>query len=101
MLKSRYLLLNSWYPNGKGSGKCSGQTIEGLREEQLCYKLVKDSLLYHDRLLIQVIDVITKDSANHPKRPKFFNKKMKEMFKAMRKSLREELGSVKKDFLTV
>lgn len=26
MLKSRYLLLNSRYPNGKGSGKRSGQT---------------------------------------------------------------------------
>lgn len=27
MLKSRYPMLNSWYPNGKGSGKSSGKLL--------------------------------------------------------------------------
>ncbi len=78
-----------------------GEDFYDFREEKLCYQLVKDSLVYQDKLLVQLIDAITKDTANHPNKPKYFNKKMKEMFKAMRKSLREELGSVKKDFLTV
>jgi hypothetical protein len=39
------------------------------------------------------------DTANYSNKYKYFNKKMKEMFKARRISLREELGSVKKDFL--
>jgi hypothetical protein len=71
-----------------------GEDFYNFKEEKMCYKLVEDSLIYQDRLLIQLIDAV-----NNSNRPKFFNKKMKEMFKAMRKSLREELGSVKKDFL--
>ncbi|WP_059172303.1 DUF5677 domain-containing protein [Bacillus sp. FJAT-27445] len=76
-----------------------GEDFYDFREEKLCYKLVIDSLIYQENLLIQLIEAITKDIANYPTKEKYFNVKMKEMFKAMRKSLREELGSVKKDFL--
>ncbi|MFS0864766.1 DUF5677 domain-containing protein [Sediminibacillus sp. JSM 1682029] len=78
-----------------------GEDFYDLREERLCYELVKDSLVYQDQLLLQLIDAVTKESATNPNKPNYFNKKIKEMFKGMRKSLREELGSVKKDFLTV
>ncbi len=76
-----------------------GEDFYNFKEEKLCYELVKESLIYQDKLLIQLIDAVTNDAVNNPDKPKHFNKKMKEMFKAMRKSLKEELGSVKKEFL--
>ncbi|RKQ34264.1 DUF5677 domain-containing protein [Oceanobacillus halophilus] len=76
-----------------------GEDFYNTREEEVCYNLVIDSLIYQDNLIIQLIDAISRDTATNPKKSKYFNKKMIEMFKAMRKSLREELGSVKKEFL--
>jgi len=77
-----------------------GEDFYNFKEEKLCYELVQESLIYQDKLLIHLIDAVTKDTVNNPDKPNYFYKKMKEMFKAMRKSLREELGSVKKEFLS-
>ena len=77
----------------------NGEDFYNSREEENCYKLAKDSLMYQDRLLNQLIEAIDRDTALNPNEPNYFNKKIKEMFKAMKRSLREKIGSVKKDFL--
>lgn len=78
-------------------------TVEGEEfcddnEEKYCYELVKESLLFQDHLLNEMIDDITYNITNSNE-SKDFNENLKKMFKEMRKSLREELGSIKKDFL--
>lgn len=73
-------------------------TVEGedfldTRTEKECYKLVKEATIFlHERL-----DSFSKyDSDVNAE----LNKHMRSMFKNMRKSLKEEVGSLSKDFLT-
>ncbi|MED4632824.1 DUF5677 domain-containing protein [Peribacillus frigoritolerans] len=75
-------------------------TVEGEdfidpRTEKECYKLVEDTIKFQDELIPVLID----EYKSNDEEVKFYNKRMREMLKEMRKSLREELGSVKKDFL--
>lgn len=70
-----------------------GEDFEDRDKEKECYKLVEEST----KLLYAYLDYFSQfDSQNVEKE---LNKHMKNMFKEMRKSLKEELGSVKKDFL--
>lgn len=72
-------------------------TVEGedfldCRTEKECYKLVEKVTIFLD----EELECFSKyDSDVNPE----LNKHMKNMFKNMRKSLKEEVGSVKKDFL--
>ncbi|PIC99901.1 DUF5677 domain-containing protein [Sporosarcina sp. P29] len=75
-------------------------TVEGedfldARTEKECYKLVEDAIKFQDELIPVLISAFKSDDTQI----KHYNKRMREMLKAMRKSLKEELGSVKKDFL--
>ena len=78
--------------------RIEGEDYYDFNEEKKCYDLVIESLLYQDKLIVEVLKKIEDDTASNPQREKF-NKKMKEMLKAMKKSLKEKLGSVNKDFL--
>jgi hypothetical protein len=72
-----------------------GEEFINQRTEKECYKLVEDSIKFQDKLIPLLIDEFKSNDEN----VKFYNKRMREMLKEMKKSLREELGSVKKDFL--
>ena len=73
-------------------------TIEGedflnQREEQECYKLVEDAT----KALFEQLDYLSKYNCKSVNDE--LNNHMKKMFKEMKKSLKEEIGSVNKDFL--
>lgn len=70
-----------------------GEDFEGEDEERECYALVQDAT----RFLYEQLDYLSKYSS--PNVGTELNKHMKGMFKEMKKSLKEEVGSVKKDFL--
>lgn len=70
-----------------------GEDFINLREEKECYKLVRESTKFiYDRL-----EEFSKYSCET--QSKELNKHMQKMFKNMRSSLKEEVGSLKKDFL--
>lgn len=75
-----------------------GEDFYNSREEENCYKLVTESLLFQQKLIQFIIHEIEFDSEKNPYN-KPFNKKIKEMFKDMNKSLKEPLGSIDKGFL--
>ncbi|WP_455718375.1 DUF5677 domain-containing protein [Anaerosporobacter sp.] len=73
-------------------------TVEGEdfldeRSEKECYKLVKDATLF----IYKRLEYFSKYDSNVNEE---LNKHMKNMFKYMKNSLKEEVRSVKKDFLT-
>lgn len=73
-------------------------TVEGedfldKREENLCYELVTDA----NTFLYQQLEYLSQHEFSE--KNKELNKHMKNMFKDMKKSLTEEIGSVKKVFL--
>jgi hypothetical protein len=75
-------------------------TVEGEdffdpRTEKECYRLVEESIKFQDEL----IPVLINEFKSTDEEGKHFNRRMRDMLKEMRKSLKEELGSVKKDFL--
>lgn len=70
-----------------------GEDFLNKREERECYKLVEEST----RFLYKQLEYFSNyDSQNVGAE---LNKHMKNMFKEMKKSLKEEIGSVKKEFL--
>ena len=70
-----------------------GEDFINLREEKECYKLVRESTKFiYDRL-----EEFSKYSCEIQSEE--LNKHMQKMFKNMRSSLKEEVGSLKKDFL--
>ena len=70
-----------------------GEDFINLREEKECYKLVRESTKFiYDRL-----EEFSKYSCETQSEE--LNKHMQKMFKNMRSSLKEEVGSSKKDFL--
>lgn len=74
-----------------------GEDFLNKRTEKECYKLVEESIKFQDGLIPVLISSF--QSKSDDTQYKHYNKRMREMLKAMRKSLKEELGSVKKDFL--
>lgn len=62
-------------------------------EEKACYRLVEEAT----KFLYTQLDYFSKYNAKNVGDE--LNKHMKQMFKEMKKSLKEEIGSVKKDFL--
>jgi hypothetical protein len=69
-----------------------GEDFPDTRTEKECYKLVKEATLF----VYNQLEYFSKyDSDVNPE----LNKHMKKMFKDMKNSLKEEVGSVKKDFL--
>lgn len=70
-----------------------GEDFYSPREEKECYKLVKEST----KFLYNELDALSKYNSKEANDE--LNKHMREMFKNMKKSLKEEIGSVKKDFL--
>lgn len=70
-----------------------GEDFLNKREEKECYKLVEEAT----KFLYQHLDYFSKYDCKNvgPE----LNKHMKGMFKEMKKSLKEEIGSVKKDFI--
>ncbi len=73
-------------------------TIEGedfidQKEEQECYKLVEETT----KFLSEQLDYFSKYNCKSVGDE--LNKHMKKMFKEMKKSLKEEIGSINKDFL--
>ena len=70
-----------------------GEDFLNAREEKECYKLVRESTEFiYDQL--EEISKYKWELENDE-----LNKHMKQMFKNMRTSLKEEIGSLKKDFL--
>lgn len=70
-----------------------GEDFYNSREEKECYKLVREATKF-------VYDELEKFSKhNSEKANDELNRHMRNMFKNMRSSLKEELGSIKKDFL--
>ncbi|TYS69748.1 hypothetical protein FZC76_05800 [Sutcliffiella horikoshii] len=72
-----------------------GEEFINERTEKECYKLVEESIKFQYELIPVLIAAFNSDDT----KVKHYNKRMREMLKDMRKSLKEELGSVKKDFL--
>lgn len=70
-----------------------GEDFLDTREENECYALVRDANMF----LYEKLDYFSKYECNDVNEE--VNKHMKNMFKAMKKSLKEEIGSVEKDFL--
>lgn len=70
-----------------------GEDFKDAREEKLCYGLVIEA----EGFLYGRLDELSK--TDDEKKNGELNKHMKNMFKDMKKSLKEEVGSVKKDFL--
>lgn len=70
-----------------------GEDFYSARVEKECYKLVKESTLF----LYQQLEYFSKYEGKDVNIE--LNKHMKNMFKSMKKSLKEEIGSVNKDFL--
>ncbi|MED2974083.1 DUF5677 domain-containing protein [Fictibacillus sp. B-59209] len=72
-----------------------GEEFINRRTEKECYKLVEESIKFQDKIIPLLINEFKSNEEN----VKFYNKRMREMLKEMKKSLREELGSVDKAFL--
>jgi Family of unknown function (DUF5677) len=72
-----------------------GEDFINPETEKICYDLVKESLLYQDSLIPSLIDSYQLEDEH----TKHMHKRMRKMLKDMKKSLREELGSVDKSFL--
>lgn len=70
-----------------------GEDFTSESEEKECYNLVQNSTLF----LYEQLDYFSKFNCESVGNE--LNKHMKNMFKEMKKSLKEEVGSVKKDFL--
>ncbi len=70
-----------------------GEDFISEREEKECYLLVKNATIFLYKQLNFFSKYNSKDVGEE------LNKHMKNMFKEMKKSLKEEIGSVKKDFL--
>lgn len=70
-----------------------GEEFPTLREEKECYKLVRESTKFVYDTLYE-FSKFNCSTANDE-----LNNHMQKMFKKMRNSLKEEIGSVKKDFL--
>ena len=70
-----------------------GEDFFNAREEKECYKLVKELIKFVYEELGKLSNYNSK-TANEE-----LNKHMKKMFKNMRKSLQEEIGSIDKGFL--
>ena len=73
-------------------------TVEGeefidRRTEKNCYELTKESIQTQETIFALCIREL---SDSNEDTFKFSNRRMKEMFKNMNKSLNEELGSIKK-----
>lgn len=71
-----------------------GEDFRSETEEKACYALVCDATKFIYEQLDYFAKHVCPDSSNE------LNKHMKQMFKEMKKSLKEGVGSVKKDFLT-
>lgn len=69
-----------------------GEDFQDKRTEQECYKLVTDVTIF----LYKQLGYLSQYSSNVNDE---LNNHMKKMFKNMKKSLEEEIGSIKKDFL--
>ena len=81
-----------------GMGSLSIVTVEGedflnSREEKECYKLVRESTKFIYDRLEEFSKYNCKTASDE------LNRHMRNMFKNMRSSLKEEVGSIKKDFL--
>lgn len=75
-----------------------GEDFLNKRTEKECYKLVEKSIKFQYELISVFISAY---KSNDDTQVKHYNKRMRKMLKAMRKSLKEELGSVNKDFLNL
>lgn len=71
-----------------------GEDFLNAKTEKECYELVKEVTIFLDKRL-EFFSRYEDSKVNDN-----LNKYMKEMFKNMRKSLKEEVGSLSKDFLT-
>ncbi|MDF1511452.1 DUF5677 domain-containing protein [Robertmurraya sp. DFI.2.37] len=70
-----------------------GEDFPDKRTERTCYKLVEVSI----ELQKEIIDFLREEyRSNNNGKLKFHSKKMREMLKQMKKSLAEEIGSIKK-----
>ena len=70
-----------------------GEDFINLREEKECYKLVRESTKFIYDRLEEFSKYNCKTASDE------LNRHMRNMFKNMRSSLKEEVGSIKKDFL--
>ena len=75
-----------------------GEDFPSIQKEKTCYKLVTESLLLQKTIFD---DAIKAYEHNTDELTRFFNKRVKEMLKSMKKSLDEELGSVSKVKLNI
>lgn len=69
-----------------------GEEFKNIATEKKCYALVEESLKLQEEIFIYLIE-------HHPDSKEiyeFSDKRMKEMLKEMKKSLKEELGNIKK-----
>lgn len=70
-----------------------GEDFLNSREEKECYKLVRESTKFIYDRLEEFSKYNCKTASDE------LNRHMRNMFKNMRSSLKEEVGSIKKDFL--
>lgn len=70
-----------------------GEEFLNSREEKECYKLVRESTKFIYNRLEEFSKYNCKTASDE------LNRHMRNMFKNMRRSLKEEVGSIKKDFL--
>lgn len=70
-----------------------GEDFLNSREEKECYKLVRESTKFIYDRLEEFPKYNCKTASDE------LNRHMRNMFKNMRSSLKEEVGSIKKDFL--
>ncbi|MRB36991.1 hypothetical protein GH861_28320 [Bacillus thuringiensis] len=73
-------------------------TVEGEefideRTEKICYQLVEDSIMLQEKIMNFLI---ARFNDNTEEFLKYHSKRMKSLFKSMKKSLKEEIGSIKK-----
>ncbi|MDK2563935.1 DUF5677 domain-containing protein [Romboutsia sedimentorum] len=69
-----------------------GEEFKDIATEKQCYALVEESLKFQEEIFTYLID----HHCDSKEIYKFSDKRMKEMLKEMRKSLKEELGNIKK-----
>lgn len=70
-----------------------GEEFPEKRTERTCYKLVEDSIELQKEIINSLIEEYRNSNNENLK---FHSKKMREMLKQMKKSLSEEIGSIKK-----
>lgn len=71
-----------------------GEDFLNTTTEKACYQLVYDSIAFLEEIIEDLLEMYKHDENNEML--KFRNKRMRNMFKGMKKSLKEEIGSVKK-----